>query len=252
MSASQKMVRFGILLSIFVLCVAAVLWRQSVIRQARTVPIVSVLSEWERTGKPAELFVLRREDVPVYTKFTVLRKASNVYEGEISGNVFEKIQSGQEAEVSDGGMVYKGKVEIASPLPTEGTGLYNIRVLFADGLPPRINMPVCAVHTDTIKGALRAPADVVITEGDRYFLWTVDRDGSAHKKAITIKSKNGYGFIIDSGVEEGSLLVARGFTNFKEGDRVQVLNPECCPGGADHSGVVMIRPRSAQNEGGRS
>ena len=40
---------------------------------------------------------------------------------------------------------------------------------------------------------------------------------------ITIKQRNGYGAIVGSGIQDGDKLVLEGFTQLREGDKVNIL-----------------------------
>jgi hypothetical protein len=220
----KKLPRFLILAAGFVLITLAVMWRQSVIRQQRSVDIVSTVAEWQKNGKPVIINIVQKENVPIFAKFTVEKDGADTYRGYITKSVFEQIGKGQKITVQNGDTSYEGRIESIDLTAREDTGLFGVKVAFVKEIPDDLRMPVCFAETNQFNNVLRIASDTVINDGERYFVWTADADNKARKKEIKVGSKNGYGLIVAGGISEGDRLIVKGMSALKEGDLINVLN----------------------------
>ena len=204
-----------------VLFLLAVKWRKHVVIKQRNAPIVSFVKEWEETGKPVVVQTVKKSDVPIYTKVTSWKVEPNVFEGHVSKTVRDQLHVGQEMIFQVDGSTFQGKItKVAEDLSLE-TGMFPVYVEFQQ----EFDVPrwlVALAHTDTMRNVIHVDDEVADYRGGTYYVWIVE-DGQARQREIALLSRNGYGLIVQSGLEEGESLVIEGHSKLREGDKVKVL-----------------------------
>ena len=122
-------------------------------------------------------------------------------------------------QLVDGSMYeLKGRVESASGVVDQQTGSVQLRAVFDNpnhilhsGSTGKVIIP------SIMKGVLTIPTTAAVQMQDKFRVYAVDKDGAAHGQVITIMPQNdGKQYIVTSGLEEGTEIVAEGATMVKE------------------------------------
>ena len=122
-------------------------------------------------------------------------------------------------QLVDGSMYeLKGRVESASGVVDQQTGSVQLRAVFDNpnhilhsGSTGKVIIPTI------MKGVLTIPTTAAVQMQDKFRVYAVDKDGAAHGQVITIMPQNdGKQYIVTSGLEEGTEIVAEGATMVKE------------------------------------
>lgn len=215
---------------IYLLCIAAiflaVIIKQRVVTAKREKKIASTFSEWQERGKPVVVEAVKKGNVRLFTKMTVVAAAGGEreYEGYVPTAVREKLMSGQEVFLkgNDGDEKPAGRVVDVAQVIDIDTGMFHIRVVLDDGASLE-DRQVVYVHTGMFEDVICVSNDVLNKEGDRYVLWTAI-GGRAHQKSVEVRERNGYGAIIHQGLDDGELLIVQGFTQLSENDMLNILD----------------------------
>ncbi len=123
------------------------------------------------------------------------------------------------------GTIYEqsGTVESASGVVDRSTGSVQLRAVFNNpqhilhsGSTGRVIVPI------EYKDVIVVPASGTVQIQDKHKVYVVDKDGVAHSQIITIlPQNNGKEFIVTSGLELGSEIVADGAAMVKEDQKVK-------------------------------
>jgi len=210
-----------IYLLMIVFIILSVFIKQRRIINARQKAIISSFSEWDQHGKPVVVLRAKKKDVPSYTKVTFWQRAPNVFKAYVSKDVRDQLKIGQEMLFKVDGTTFQGRIsEIAKEISLD-TGMYLVSAEFQE----RFNISgwkVAYAHTATIRDAINIPNEMIEHIEGQYFIWKIDK-GRAVRQQIVVKQRNGYGAIVEQGVEEGDQLVVEGFNQLREGDTVNII-----------------------------
>ncbi len=214
---------------IIIVYALAVKVQQTVITSQRQAKIISTIDEWNRLGKPVEAQNIKRKDVKQYLKITVLAsKEERVYEGFVSKAIQQKLSPGQdlywvrqEGRLELGDPV-SGKVLSVAPDPDMANGMYLIRVQFDRVIPQEEKMIVARVHFVTLENVINVPIESLDVVDERYSGWRIE-NGRARKVDLSVSQRNGYGAIVDDGLQEGDLFVTKGQSFLKDNDLVNII-----------------------------
>lgn len=214
--------RNGVYLIILAVIVLLVVVKQQVITAKRNRKIISSFTEWQEHGKPVVLKSVKRENVKLYTKITAVPVSGTGYEAYVSKTIQEKLRPGQSFYVRGQNGDAGGKVVgVAEAIDTD-TGLFRVRLVLDHALrSPQGTLIVC-VHTGTLADVICVANDVLEKEGDDYVVW-VAQDGRARRRTVTLKQRDGYGAVIEKGLQEGDRVVVEGFTLLSDNDKLNVL-----------------------------
>ncbi len=122
-------------------------------------------------------------------------------------------------QLVDGSMYeLKGRVESASGVVDQQTGSVQLRAVFDNpnhilhsGSTGKVIIPTI------MKDVLTIPTTAAVQMQDKFRVYAVDKDGAAHGQVIAIMPQNdGKQYIVTSGLEEGTEIVAEGATMVKE------------------------------------
>ena len=122
-------------------------------------------------------------------------------------------------QLVDGSMYeLKGRVESASGVVDQQTGSVQLRAVFDNpnhilhsGSTGKVIIPTI------MKDVLTIPTTAAVQMQDKFRGYAVDKDGAAHGQVIAIMPQNdGKQYIVTSGLEEGTEIVAEGATMVKE------------------------------------
>lgn len=212
---------------IYVLCAAAlffaVLVKQRVVIAHRDKKIVSTFSQWQEYGKPVIVTAVKKGDVRVLTKMTIVAVSGQEYEGYVPGITREKLAAGQEVFLTSNDTQAAGQVVAVADARDMNAGMFRVQVVFSTPTVDSEDRMVVYVKTGMFSDVVCVPNNVLDSEGDEYVLWTAV-NGRAQKRVVEILERNGYGAIIHTGLDDGELLIVQGFTRLSEGDMLNILD----------------------------
>ncbi|MCK5014187.1 MAG: hypothetical protein KAS66_10245 [Candidatus Omnitrophica bacterium] len=212
---------FIYLASVFVI-IFFVIIRQNGVTVERNKKIISTFSEWQDNGKPVVVKRIKKEDVRLYTKITVMPVEKNEYVSYVPKIVRDKLAPGQSFFIKFGNKNAEGKVISVADEIDRGTGMFQVRLSCDNAVKSADDAMMAYVNTDVMKDVICVLNDVLDKEGGRYVLW-VAHDGYAHKEIVYVKQRDGYGAIIEKGLKVGDILIVRGFTQLVENDKLNIL-----------------------------
>ena len=213
-------------ISVYFIClllfIAFVIAKQQQVRFRRNKPIVSTFSQWQQNGKPVFVKRVLLEDVPLFEKLTLRPVGNRTFEGYVPKATQEKLAIGQNIYVESGSDEIIGSIsEISNDISLD-TGMFYVKADFEKSVDVS-DWLVVYVHIDTIFNVICMPNTIIDHEDGQYILWVVD-DGYARKRTVIIKRRNGYGAVIEEGLEAGDYVVMRGFTQLSDNDKVNILD----------------------------
>ena len=119
----------------------------------------------------------------------------------------------------EGGCIEKGVVADAL------THTYDVRIAVSNSdrklLPGMVASVQFAEAQPQPAGQLSVPVTAVQRQADgSLFVWTVDKDSTAHRTAVTTGSTQGNRIRLNEGIAEGQRIVTEGYQKLSEGTRV--------------------------------
>ena len=119
----------------------------------------------------------------------------------------------------EGGCIEKGVVADAL------THTYDVRIAVSNSdrklLPGMVASVQFAAAQPQSAGQLSVPVTAVQRQADgSLFVWTVDKDSTAHRTAVTTGSTQGNRIRLNEGIAEGQRIVTEGYQKLSEGTRV--------------------------------
>lgn len=213
-----------IYLSIGVVCILSVFIKQMAVTAGRNREISSVIAEWATKGKPVIIKEVVKEDVHIYVKITVTltRISDGCYQAYVPRITQQRLQPGQLIFLNNTGLDPVGKVIEVSEDINVDTGMFPIKInLDVEAVSGKQKL-IVYVDTKVIHDAICLPQDIVTFINGEYFVWKL-RGGSAHKVPVVIGRQDGYGMIVEHGLQEGDRVVFQGHSQLSEGDKVNIL-----------------------------
>jgi hypothetical protein len=208
-------------LFLFVGLFLAVAFKQHAVTKERSQVIVSALFEWKEKGKPVFVYEVRKRDVPRYTKATVWQVAPHDFVGYVTEEVKEKISVGQEMFFCVDKSRFQGTISKIAEEISLDTGMYQVQVSFKETFDLK-GWLVALAHTDTLRGVICIPNEVIDRDKDALYMWKVV-DSKAQRQKIAIGQRDGYGAVVTEGIKEGDVIVVKGFSGLNEGEKVKIL-----------------------------
>lgn len=222
-------IRMRIYLVLMVIFLSAVVIKQNIIKFERNKEIVSSMSEWGKHGQPVVVKKTHHQDVPNYKKVTVKPKTGKVYESYITRNMQRILNEGGLAYWDGGDKRVFGRVLDVKDEIDINTGMFGITVEFDEEIQSEHELMVVYLNAGTLKDVILTPNDVIDVEREGNFVWTVI-DGVAVRKKIILGIRNGFGAVVEEGLEEGDLIVLSGQTMLEEGRKVMIMKCIDCDG----------------------
>ena len=187
-----------------------------------------VVAEFD--GVITEFSVIEGGTMPIGTQLLTLASTENVKVGiSVSKYDLEKIALGQEAEITIAGNTYKGVVEKINGMAT--TNASGAAVVGAD---IRIENPdsniflgveaKVAVNTASSKQTLAVPIEVINSDKDGDFVYTVENGILTKKRIAAGVSSESYCEVLE-GLNEGDMVVTNVTVNLEEGMAVTAVPP---------------------------
>ena len=218
---SKQMLLFC--LASVVAIIFATVMKQGVIKAQRSIKTVSTFSEWQEKGKPAVVAKAAKSAVDLYTKISVVPSSENSYEAFVPRSIRVKLQPGQYFYIAEGSGKISGKVTDVEKELDMNTGMFRV-TLSRDKGNTINNQPVIAyIKTSSILGVICVPNSAVDRQGNEDVIWIAEGDRAQTRKVV-ITQRNGYGSIIDQGLQEGELVIVQGTTQLRENDKLNISN----------------------------
>ncbi|MFA5350516.1 MAG: hypothetical protein WC357_04200 [Candidatus Omnitrophota bacterium] len=214
---SRKRIYAAILLFI----VFSVFVRIMLVQAERNRSIVSFVSEWNKFGKPVAVKAIKATDTPVYAKFTVINTSVKSASGFVTGDIKDKLKVGQKIYFTDKG----NSCGVISGLGQEldiDTGMFPVEVKFNVPVAKPGSLAVIFARIQTLQKALVVPNSIIDTSGGSHYLWKIE-NGKARRVQVKVGSSNGYGTVINEGINSGDLIVFNGRSILSENDLVRIV-----------------------------
>ncbi len=220
MSRRSLTVRVGVYGIMLAALVIAIMIKQAGIRQARAVQAVTTFGEWERDGIPVETLTVRKRNVPVFTKLTILATEGDIAHAFVPRDVKEKLAPAQKVYAApDTASLELGSVLSVSEEIDLNTGLFFVDI---ECKGKRLNgdkHKIVYVKTDTLKNVIYVPSDVAeLKKGKRVVYKVVE--GRVSIVPVDYDYVDAEGAVLEHGVAEGDVLIVKGKAIVIEGDRV--------------------------------
>ena len=213
-----------IILTITAMAVIGIVqWKQRAVVAKRERKIVSLYKEWAKHGKPVVVKTIKRADVPEYTKFTVKKKSAAIYEGYVTKNVKQRLKAGQPVFIKDGSQRAEGQILVVSTDLVVETGLYYVRISLKNSVETTQPFHVCFATTRTYMSAINIPSEAAQGKDGRYHVWIATTGGLAKLQEIILASRNGYGFNVKQGLNEGDQLIVAGQSMLHDGEKIKII-----------------------------
>jgi len=210
--------RKKIYLAICVVALTGVFMQIAVVQFFRSSTIVSFTAEWKKYGKPVTYERVFPRDVALYSRFTVSNLCSPNVSGFVTADIRDKLAVGQDL-VLDGKTV--GQITAVSHDLDIDTGMFLVKAVLDRELPCTQSPVSVSAKTDTLKSVITvANSHLDIVEG-KYYLWVI-REGRAYRKEVKIGLRNGFGAVVESGLNPGDLVVTSGAALLQESDLVNI------------------------------
>lgn len=224
--------RFTRIITYILICLAfysLVKFQQNRINKQRNAEVMSVISQWQKNGKPVKTIKVKRMNFPQFSKFTIMSVKNNQYISYVTGQTASELKVGQSVYGSLDRRHLIGKITYVADSINFDKGLFEIRIETKNITDTEQKNMVIFAHTKTDKNVLWLPIDAVDFDKDgknlKFFVWTV-KNGKAHKTRIKESKVSETGIQIESGVTEGTDIVLNGKTTLKENDQVDIIGED--------------------------
>ncbi|HPN56130.1 MAG TPA: hypothetical protein PLD92_04735 [Candidatus Omnitrophota bacterium] len=202
--------------------VCATVMKQSAIKARRSLKTISTFSEWQEKGKPVVVAKAVKSTVDLYTKISVVQHSGNTYEAYVPRSIRVKLQPGQPFYIMEGGEKIQGTVAAVDEGLDINSGMFRVTLSFKNRSKATQQPVIAYIKTGFVSGVICVPNSAVDRQGDQNVLWIAKND-RAYKRRVVIKQRNGYGAIIDQGLQEGDIVILRGITPLRENDKLNIL-----------------------------
>lgn len=203
--------------------VFGVIVKQNTVTLKRNKAIVTTFSRWQEFGRPVVVENIKKEDVKAFVKITLVPVEGNQYEGFVPLGIKEQLSLGQNVFLTDHSSEAIGHITSVSEEIDIDSGMFRVE-MSRDGEVAAIGgRMIVYVHTRTFESVIRVSNDVLDKEGEGHIVWVAE-NGRAQKRNVQVRVRNGYGAIIEKGLDAGDILIVQGFTQLSEGDRLYILN----------------------------
>lgn len=207
--------------------VALVVCKQNAIDRIRNEKKVTVISEWKEKGKPVTALLITKKPFKVVEKIT-LRKdpdRENVFFNFVSESLHSSIDINDEISVFSGGRRNKVHVlEVDNEIDFDA-GMYKVYFKSDKPLDMKTDWIVGEVVVEVYPDAVIVPQSAVDIVGDKKFVWKIENGAAFPVEIVCLKQNSGM-MLVESGINEGEVIVAKGWTLLSGGDKVRITNKE--------------------------
>lgn len=123
----------------------------------------------------------------------------------------------------------------------DGTQLYKMKLLFADGnlssqLTDGMNVEVkIQMLSEGSEGVYKLPIHAIFNENGNTYVWTLDASCDVHKKAVSLDGMDNDGSAIVSGLDGSEAIIRSGVDRLHEGQHVALMDE---PSAANVGGLM--------------
>jgi hypothetical protein len=183
---------------------------------------VTIISEWNKHGKPVDVFKLEKSDMVFYTKVSGAVNGPKIRSYVPSG-IRSKLEDGQIFFIEQDGKKIKGIVDDVYDQRDKQSGLFLVELRITD----KVNLVRGSIITANIQsrktpGLLCVPTESVERSDNKTYVWVVDGERKASKREVELGISNGQKYQLLSGVNPGEMVVTSGKDFLLEGDTVMV------------------------------
>jgi uncharacterized protein YlzI (FlbEa/FlbD family) len=161
------------------------------------------------------------EDIPLLIKLTLRPLDGATFEGYVPSIIQEKLSAGQSIylEAEDNNAI--GSIREVSKEIAFDTGMFHVQAIFEK--PSDSNSwQVVYANTGILRNVICVPDNVIDRTNGKTYVWKV-KEGHAIKQEIEIGQHNGYGAVVLTGLNEGDMVIYKGFTQLSENDPVNIV-----------------------------
>lgn len=206
---------------IFVVFLCAFFVKRHFIVAERQSKTVTVAGEWEEKGKPVIAIKIKPKNVNVYSKITVTKDYKGNAYAYVCRIVKEKLEIGQEVFCAEKKQPVGRITEVAKEINLD-TGMFLVKISFIEDVFNDSSYAVVYVNTETLGNVICVPREIISSDGKENFIWVIE-NGKARKRQVKIKCHNGYGSVIEEGLDESDIVVLEGYTFLSESDKVNII-----------------------------
>lgn len=211
-----------VLILCMMLLIIAIIAKQNAIKNDRNRIIVSSIAEWKELGVPVIVMPIKKKDVEVVSKVTLKPITKFLWQGFVTQEVKQHLKNGQKVMLTQVGQVIEGQIKTVVEELNVETGMYKVEVEFKQELVSEQIFVVGYIVTQVFRDVINIDnEDAQLIDGI-YFVWLA-QENQARMKKIDIRSMNGYGLVVASGLEVGDLLIVDGQSKLEEGDKLRVI-----------------------------
>ena len=214
--------RIFIYFILIVIFIVLVLFRQNQVSLERSQPIINTYAIWKEKGKPVVVKPVMPGNVIMFVKITLETADGTSFEGYVSKERQKMLSEGQGVYADSKDNVPSGKITYVSDEIEFDTGMFEVKAVFTKPFAEK-KRDVVYVNTGLLRDVICVSDTIIRKDGDMNFVWKI-KEGRAVKQQIVIGCRNGYGVIIEKGLNEGDLIVYDGFMQLSQDDLVNIIN----------------------------
>lgn len=219
---NNSKLRLGIYCAIMLIFFVMVLIRQGQIDKERAKSIISSISQWQEKGIPVTVKKAALEDVSEYARLTISLDADKQWTGAVSENIKQKLVIGQDVySLNDQQPI--GKIRSIDAEISLETGMYRVFIEINNPEALALVQNIVLVKTQILKNVINVPNDIIDIQQGNFYVWK-GNDNIARQQEIKIRSRNGYGVIVKSGINPGDILIYSGQSALSNGQKIQIVN----------------------------
>lgn len=210
----------------------SVYFKQQHINEKRSLPAVSIRSEFLRHGVPVETYRLKKIDVKERLRISaqLASKLDGYFTARVSGQNRKEIAKGQPVQLLIGQNVLMASVVEISTQKDLLTGLYSIGIQALEGEIKKYesrltegDSHIADILTQTRSNILALPSQLVKEKSGKAYLWVIE-EGIAKRREVVKGELLQKHIEIRTGVTPGERVVVRGAARLEEGQQVRIVN----------------------------
>ena len=202
----------------------AVQYKIYAIKKKQSVPTVSILKEWEKYGKPVEVYDVDRGNIEFRERMTGVLSTERRVAAQVSRTLREDLRPGQIANLILNEKSYSGEILSVAEIANSTTGLYAVVIESNSPVGSKPNTSVIVdVVVSTLRNALRVPVSAIRRMDKKNNVWKIS-DGKAEEVSVSFGRISPDYIEVLSGLTKNDRIVVRGQGMLEAGDRVMVKN----------------------------
>lgn len=202
--------------------IAAVLFRIEAVNTERSSMKNTFSGEWNEFGKPVVVEKIKKEDVSIIERMTVLKTGKDRLEAFVTGDIRRKLKVGQKFNSENDKGVY-GNITWIDKKVNLDNGLYKIKFKNSIALKNHDKMLIPVdIEIKKYKNVLAIPIKALATEGQLAFVWKVNGE-NVERVPIRYEEKNSEKVIVRKGAQVGEKIVIKGQKSLVSGQKIRTI-----------------------------